>query len=163
MIKGIVVKKGAVEAVVTGLLVVVLMFLTLTRLRSKGREAKPKTPTAATPTPELLARIEQLKKQARDSDPETNEKRMDRASLPWGRDPFFVSGTESVEQNAARPALVCRGISCTEGEPAAFALINYAVLTEGESINGYLVTHIAQDRVILEKGGRTYVLSVGAQ
>jgi len=56
---------------------------------------------------------------------------------------------------------VCKGISSLDGEPVV--LINAAVLREGETIKGYLVKQIAEDRVVLAKGGQTYVLIVGEE
>lgn len=154
-------KKGAIEAIITAALVVMLVIVLLAKLRGKGSAAAKDASEPTGPPPELLARINDLKTRAAQTDPPTKERQRQRASLPWGRDPFFVNEQENPEKNVPKPPLVCRGISCMDGEPVA--LINSAVLREGETIKGYLVEQIAEDSVVLAKGGHRYVLRVGEE
>jgi len=158
-------KKGTIEAIVTAALVIVLVVVVLAKLGGKGNAANRKAPEEPTGPPpgakKVLARINDLKSKAARADPTRKERQRQRASLPWGRDPFFVNEHASAEKPVPKPPLVCKGISSLDGEPVV--LINAAVLREGETIKGYLVKQIAEDRVVLAKGGQTYVLIVGEE
>jgi len=160
-------KKSTIEAIVTGVLVVVLVVLVLTKLAGRERPRNPESeirnPKLTHPPPELLARIESLKVRARQIGPKIKKKQKERASLPWGRDPFRIaeSAIRNPQSAIGRPPLVCRGIAYTAGGPVA--LINLAVVREGETIKGYLVEQIAKDRVVLTKGGKSYVLRIGEE
>ena len=113
------------------------------------------------PDPELVARIESLKAQAVKVDPAVRERQLQRASLPWGRDPFFAVPADKPSENPVKPPLTCSGVANTEGQPVA--LINRTVVAEGETIGGYLVKEITESGVILERAGKTYILRVGEE
>jgi hypothetical protein len=154
-------KKSMIEAMVTGISAVVLVVLLVAKPGGKNKAARATTPKGTAPSPELLARIETLKAKATNVDPKVKEKQVERASLPWGRDPFFPGQGREVTPQGEKPSLRCKGISYVEGE--AVALIDYTVVREGEYIEGYVVERIAEDRVVVRKGDRTYVLRVGEE
>lgn len=76
----------------------------------------------------------------------------------WGRDPF-VQARRSFDDAQAISGLRLGGIS-TKGADS-YALINKQILRIGDSIEGLIVTRIESDRVLLSKGGQTYVLMGG--
>lgn len=154
-------KKSTIEVIITAVLVVVLLTLVLTGFPKKGRKARAKGPTATSPNPKLLAQIENLKARATEADPGTRQRQAERASLPWGRDPFFAVGPEVVPEDTPKPPLVCTGVTYKEDRPVA--LINHAVVAEGETIGGYLVRTIMETGVVVEKGGRRYTLRIGQE
>ena len=160
-------KKSMIEAIVTGVLVVVLVILVLTKLTGKETPRQSairnRQSAIANPPAELLTRIEELKATTRQTDPKIKEKQKKRASLPWGRDPFSIAECrlQNAESAIGRPPLVCRGIVWTGREP--IALMNYAIVREGETIKGYVVEQITEDKVVLTKRGKTYVLRIGEE
>jgi hypothetical protein len=141
-------KKGTVEAIITGVLMLVLVFVVLPKLAGNKKTAKIGAPKTTAPDPELPARVEKLKARATQGDPRIRDKQMERASLPWGRDPFFVSGLENV-----KPPLICTWVLSGDSEHDASALINGEVVGEGGTIEGYLIEQITEDMVVLERGG----------
>ena len=154
-------KKSTIEVIITAVLVVVLLTLVLTGFPKKRRQPEAKKPGASTPDPKLLAQIENLKAKARELDPGTRQRQIERASLPWGRDPFFAAPPEVVPEDTAKPPLVCTGVTYRGDRP--LALINHAVVAEGETIGGYFVRTITETGVVVEKGGEQYVLRIGEE
>lgn len=72
---------------------------------------------------------------------------------PWGRNPFAQKGPPG-----AQAALVLRGVSTTE-QGEAIALINETVAVEGDALDPEtVVKRIEPTQVILERGGREFIL-----
>lgn len=75
--------------------------------------------------------------------------------LVWGSDPF-VRDFLLVNELAA---FKLKAVSIGDG--TASALINDQILEEGDLVKGKRIVSIQADRVILEQGGRTFVLLLG--
>ena len=76
----------------------------------------------------------------------------------WKRDPFLLPAEEKrksiLREEVASFSL--SGIVWKEGTP--LALIDDYIVREGDTIEGYTVAKIAQDKVILEEAGKKYEL-----
>ncbi len=78
----------------------------------------------------------------------------------WGRDPF-VQEKRSYDDVQVISGLTLNGIS-RKGEDS-YALINKQIVRVGDAIEGLTVSRIEPDRVLLSKGGQTYVLMGGGR
>ena len=79
----------------------------------------------------------------------------------WKNDPFFVS----VQQKKAKMVyrrrkkrLTVQAISYEEKNPVA--MINYQIVSTGETVDGYKVVKIEPNRVILKKDGKWKILQL---
>ena len=134
-------------------LTVVWGFVTLTEKRSHLPE-----PTA--PTPPMAA-----------SEPSSDAPAADRPVTdwpaeyrrrPWGRDPFYQHVNRTPNSPVSdQVTLRLLGILYREVNPQA--LINGAVLTEGDSIQGYRVIKIAREHITLQGRGKTVDLRVAKE
>ena len=82
---------------------------------------------------------------------------LQKASLarPWGKDPFHSAGTASSTSKAG--ALTLKGIAYRPSGKS-FAMINEAILREGEEIEGNHVVKIERRQVTLNREGREFIL-----
>ena len=81
---------------------------------------------------------------------------------PWGRDPFYQHVNRTADSSAVDQAtLRLLGILYREVNPQA--LINGAVFTEGDSIQGYRVVKIAREHITLQGRGKTVELRVAKE
>jgi len=75
--------------------------------------------------------------------------------VTWGSDPFvrdWVLTDELAELNLK---------AITKGGDKAFVLINDQILEQGDAIGGKRIAAIESDKVILEQGGRSFILMLG--
>ena len=73
----------------------------------------------------------------------------------WGSDPFvrdWVLTDELSELNLK---------AITMGGDKAFVLINDQILEQGDAIGGKRIAAIQSDKVVLEQGGRSFILMLG--
>jgi len=78
-----------------------------------------------------------------------------RAEIPWGRDPF-LSDIYKSGQNSSE--LKLKGISYRK-DNVGFASINDEIVKKGDTINGYEVSEVLKDRVLLKKGNQSFYLT----
>ena len=76
----------------------------------------------------------------------------------WGRDPF-VLGEAPQGEHAGAANLLLKGI-VMEGTKPPKAIINDEILTVGSTIQGYKVTHIARDKVVVTDGNKDFEISI---
>jgi len=77
----------------------------------------------------------------------------------WKNDPFFVSVRQKKQKKVYRrkkKELTVQAISYEEKNPVA--MINYQIVSIGETVDGYKVVKIEPNRVILKKGGKRKIL-----
>ncbi|MBM3326492.1 MAG: hypothetical protein FJY65_05875 [Calditrichaeota bacterium] len=76
----------------------------------------------------------------------------------WGRDPF-VQARRYIDDETTVAELKLGGIS-VRGEDR-YALINKQIVRQGDEIAGMSVERIEKDRVIISRGGRSFILTWG--
>ncbi len=144
--------------VILGLAVAVLAVFTLTRSRP---EVEPRVITSAATTEvtqTVRGKAAQLKSAVQEAAASLVQERTQSAvaePIVWGSDPFvrdWMLMSEVANLNL-------RAITVTSD--GASALINDQIVQVGDQISGKRVVSIAQDRVTLEQGGRTFTLILG--
>jgi hypothetical protein len=81
----------------------------------------------------------------------------ERASKPWGRDPFVR--VKTLEAGSRTSSLELKGISIGQ-DKKGFALINQEIVRVGDKIEGCEVLSIEKNRVLLQKGGQNFYLKL---
>ena len=77
------------------------------------------------------------------------------AAQAWGRDPFHAVG--SVSSTSKAGALTLKGIAYRQ-TGRSFAMVNEAILREGEEIEGNRIVKIERRQVTLSREGRQFIL-----
>lgn len=81
----------------------------------------------------------------------------ERASKPWGRDPFVR--VKTLEAGSRTSSLELKGISIGQ-DKKGFALINQDIVRVGDKIEGCEVLAIEKNRVLLQKNGQNFYLKL---
>jgi len=153
--------KDRTQLIVIGAGVLLLMvFIPMNLMKGKKKPAGPTaTPVEAAPGGPLG--IPQGASQAPTAmlgalDPDRREKQIGILKGPWGRDPFYHKrGMIPV----VRSELVLKGVAVrSDGKTAA--LINDAIVEEGEEVEGCRVKRIEPVHVILDQNGREIILEL---
>ena len=77
------------------------------------------------------------------------------AAKDWGRDPFHTVG--SVASTSKAGALTLKGIAF-RNDGKSFAMVNEAILREGEEIEGNRLVKIERRQITLSREGRQFIL-----
>ena len=77
------------------------------------------------------------------------------AAKDWGRDPFHTVG--SVASTSKAGALTLKGIAF-RSDGKSFAMVNEAILREGEEIEGNRIVKIERRQITLSREGRQFIL-----
>ncbi|MBN1586763.1 MAG: hypothetical protein JW937_04965 [Candidatus Omnitrophica bacterium] len=85
-------------------------------------------------------------------------RRLQLASLerPWGRDPFFM---QEIILSARETSLDLQGISWRP-DGKSYAIVNGEILQTGDMYERNIIVEIEARRVLLEREGRRYILSL---
>jgi len=147
--------KKKIEAIFTGLLVVVLAIVVFMHVKKKMHilsgakslitKMEPSFKTKSVKSTKANIDIVALQTQ--------------RAQLPWGRDPFFFTKIKKVYKSNT---LVLKGISLG-ADGRGYAFINDKIVTVGEVINGYKVIEISKNKILLNKGGNNFYLGMAEE
>lgn len=151
------------EIIITvGLVFILVIALTSSFRRMKKkrlpRKEEPKVEASASETEEAET-IEVSKKEP--ASEEVRKMQLARWGQSWKRNPFLLPQREK-EKSILREegfSFSLSGIVWKEGAP--LALIDDYIVRKGETLEGYTVANITQDRVILEQDGKKYELFLG--
>ncbi|MFH2035793.1 MAG: hypothetical protein ABIJ45_05265 [Candidatus Zixiibacteriota bacterium] len=81
------------------------------------------------------------------------------SKLSWGSDPFFRgTHTTAVKSANIQPGWHLAGIIYNETNP--HAVINNKIVQNGDSVDGAEIITIEKDRVVLQKNGSEFTLSI---
>ncbi|RJO65467.1 MAG: hypothetical protein C4540_01055 [Candidatus Omnitrophota bacterium] len=144
-------KRTISELIITGFLVVVLFFSAKNSVEHIRKAKKERKPRQAIILPaqggQYLQRAAPKEKSIGEAYAELEEE-----GKKWKlkKDPFTGEGI--VSQEGATSVIVLSGIFWDGSCP--MAIVNDAVISIGDTVDGYLVTDIRQDRVILRKGAK---------
>lgn len=78
------------------------------------------------------------------------------AGEPWGRDPFHPLPVDDRD----KPSTNWKDFKLTGVIPDRIATINGEVVGIGEEFEGYLLIKVESNRIILEKTGQSYILTM---
>ncbi|MBU2437191.1 MAG: hypothetical protein KKE55_05805 [Candidatus Omnitrophica bacterium] len=153
-------KKTKTEIIIIGFLVAILIILSISMIKKKKPSLKVATVTSlkeqrkdATPAPVAPVAVK-----AEDA---TITLQKARAELSWGRDPFFLTKTESAKVYQGT-TLSIKGISFGK-DKQGYALINDKIVTVGDTVDDYEVIEIDRNSVLLKKGNESLHLSLSPQ
>ena len=133
--------KNKIELTVTGIGVVILIFLVTSHM-SKSGGSKGVLKSEAYHTSESAMTIV--------SEPESWDK------LRWGRDPFLLDTSDTKEQGMEDLAL--SGIMPDKQNP--YAIINNEVVKLGDKVGGMTVIEINENDVVLDENGQRHTLEL---
>ena len=133
--------KKKIELTVTGIGVVILIFLVTSHMSKSGR-AKGVSKTETYHASESAVTIV--------SEPESWDE------LKWGRDPFSPDAANTKEQGLEDLAL--SGIMPDEQDP--YAIINDEVVKLGDKAGGMTVIEINENNVVLDDNGQRHTLEL---
>lgn len=151
--------KNAIELVITGALIIVLIAYLGTNLGRRGRRLAPKPGPS---TEEVLYPEEEgvlTPKAAALSESFLREAVTKEREREWGRDPFIL-GSKKMGVKIGFPLdLRVTGIIFDKDRPeATYAIINKVVVRIGDEIAGAKVVDIQKGSVSLKKNGEEFVL-----
>jgi len=134
--------KKKIELIVTGIGVVILIFLIVSHMSIKaGRPVSKTEPYPTTPA------IVSVAGEVGSWD-----------SVKWGRDPFLLDASNVKEQGIEDMAL--NGIVSDKENP--YAIINNDVVKLGDKVNDMTVIEINEKSVVLEQDGQKHILELNA-
>ena len=133
--------KKRIELTVTGIGVIILIFLVTSHM-SKSGGSKGVSKNEAYHTSESAMTIV--------SEPESWDK------LRWGRDPFLPDTSNTKEQGMEDLAL--NGIMPDKQNP--YAIINNEVVKLGDKVGGMTVIEINENNVVLDENGQRHTLEL---
>jgi hypothetical protein len=142
------------QLIITGVLIIVLIFLVLGNLKKKPTKkpvpvssevsapavAKPPAVQSASFTPLDEGRLKMQK---------------ERLNLPWGKSPF----KSSPDKDYQKTSLELKGISLGK-DKKNFAFINNEIVKVGDKVEDYEVVEIEKNRVLLKKQDQGFYLTL---
>ncbi|PIP68653.1 MAG: hypothetical protein CO035_05090 [Candidatus Omnitrophica bacterium CG_4_9_14_0_2_um_filter_42_8] len=135
--------KKRIELAVTGISVVILIFLVTSHM-SKPGSGKGVSKNEAYHTSESAMTIV--------SEPESWDK------LRWGRDPFLLDASTNSIQEQDVEDLALNGIMSDKQNP--YAIINNDVVKLGDKVGGMTVIEINENNVVLDENGERHTLEL---
>lgn len=141
------------QLIIVGILIIIFIIMLLNSFKKKpaARGAdKPVSVTAVPPKPAGGPVADSLP--IRPDEKKINTQ-LERAKLPWGRNPFAASS----EKEYWVGELQLKGISF-DAKTGGFAYINEEIVKRGDAIAGYEVIEIERDKVLLKKGNQSFYL-----
>lgn len=146
--------KKRLEIIVTGILILVLVFSWLNSFKVLKKKAGQKAASRTAPAqPAAAAPRTALMPAAAREVPGASDKDAD-----WGRDPFSGRIYKAAKEEAQKDLRLV-GIIWDKQKPAA--IINNKIVEAGSSVGGNTVVEIKEDRVVLSDGMRTFELKLG--
>ncbi|MDD5565487.1 MAG: hypothetical protein PHG31_01130 [Candidatus Omnitrophica bacterium] len=142
-------KKTATELMITGFLAVALFFSVRSAVGRIGNAKRERRPGKAA-SPQIKAAPFHTGAGLKEKQLGGSYAELEEEAKAWKlkKDPFTGEGI--VSQEGASSVIVLSGIFWDGSYP--MAIVNDAVITIGDTVDGYLVTDIRQDKVILRKG-----------
>ena len=142
------------QLIITGVLVMVLIFAALGNLKKKpAKKLVPVSPEAS------AARAAKSPVAVSASFTPADERRLkmqkERVNLPWGKSPF----KSSTDKDYQKSNLELKGISLGK-DKKNFAFINNEIVKVGDKIEDYEVVEIEKNRVLLKKGDQGFYLTL---
>ncbi|MEW6075017.1 MAG: hypothetical protein AB1530_01785 [Candidatus Omnitrophota bacterium] len=144
-------KKTATELMITGALAIVLFFSSWSAFERIGNAKRERRPGKAASSQIKIAPLR------KGEEPKEIQSRgvyaeLEEEARAWKlkKDPF--TGEWIISQEGDTSVIVLSGIFWDGSSP--MAIVNDAVITTGDTVDGYLVTDIRQDKVILRKGSK---------
>jgi hypothetical protein len=135
--------KKKIELTITGIGIVVLIFLIA------GHMTKPKVNRHVAKTEPDLA-LEAAKMATSEAGPGDDVK--------WGRDPFYMDTSNAKEQGIED--IVLNGVVSDKQNP--YAIINNDIVKLGDKVNGMTVIEINEKNVVLDENGQRHTLELNA-
>ncbi|MCK4245048.1 MAG: hypothetical protein KAX20_05430 [Candidatus Omnitrophica bacterium] len=126
-------------------------------MKKSPKKKRAKKEVSVTKTKEAVAVKVSKKKPSLSK--EIEEMQLARWKQNWKRDPFLLPADEKKKSILKEFSFSLSGIIWKEKEP--LALIDDYIVREGDTVEGYTVVKIAQDKIILEEAGKKYQLFLG--
>jgi hypothetical protein len=137
--------KKKIELAVTGLGVVIFIFLIISYTQKPGhKKIASKINTYSASTMAMAGSLES--KESWDN-------------IKWGKDPFLMD-TPDLKEHQDMEGLVLNGIVSDRENP--YAIINNEIIKLGDKINDMVVIEINEKSVVLEKDGQKHPLELNA-
>ena len=133
--------KKRIELIVTGIGVVILIFLVTSHMSKSGGSKGVSKNEAYLASESTMIAV---------SEPESWDK------LGWGRDPFLLDASNTKEQGTEDLAL--SGIMPDKQNPCA--IINNEVVKLGDKVGGMTVIEINESNVVLDENGQRHTLEL---
>lgn len=151
------------QIIITGILIAVFVFLLLGNLKGAKKKVSPPPAPAQKETPQGIAQPSRtsLTQSAQVITEDISGKKLlelqkERAKLAWGRNPF---STPKASKEFQKTSLVLKGISLGK-DKQAFAFINEDIVKKGDKVGNYEVVEIEKNKVLLQKDGQAFYITL---
>lgn len=144
-------EKQQKQLIMTGVLVVILIFSVMNSLKKKPGKKKV---VVQQPPVENNVKTPLVSNQVTTEEDNLSKLQEERIRLAWGRDPFSASVAKDYQISEFR----LQGISFGKNK-TGFAFINDEIVKKDDRIGDYEVVEVEKDKVLLRKGNQTFYIT----
>lgn len=148
--------KNVQQLVILGVLMIVLVFVTLSNIKKKPakKTVAPKPAAAGVDKTVMNIPLPTSTNVAATADERMIATQTERANMTWGRDPFNASMNKEFQLTD----LKLKGISFSK-DRQGYAFINEEIVKSGNKVGDYEIVEVEKDKVLLRKSGQSFYLT----